>query len=573
MKRLRWQILVVVLALGAIGLLLYGQQPEQLPQIQQEVTLPSQGGVFVEALIGSPGRLNPMFDWSNNADRDINSLIYSSLIQFDDRFVPTGDLADSFGISPDGKTYNFLLKDALWHDGTPVTTDDVVFSANLLKEDSIPIPADLRNFWKKVTIESLDEKVVQFRLPEPFAPFFDYLTFGIIPKHIWENTPPEEMVNSPLNLNPTGSGPYRFKGFITNQGVIEGVELESFNDYFKKLPFIERIIFKYFPDAASALQAYEQTSSNDTLDPEEIISGISQIPDENLPQAFNQKGLNLYTGLLPKQGMVMFNLKSPAAVGLQDLPVRQALHLGLNRQWIADRILTGQAVLANGPIFPGSWAYYQNLPQISFDPEKAISILKDAGYIIPAEGGNVRSKDGTRLEFEMIYPDRALYREIAEAISDDWAGLGVKVNLKPVPDAEFTDKYLSTRNFQIALVELNGMRFPDPDPYPFWHQSQATRGQNYSGWDDRQASEYLEQARTQIDPETRKDLYDNFQIRFMSQLPSLPLFYPVYSYGINEKIQGVRLGALYELASRFDYILDWFIFTETNLNQKSTEQP
>lgn len=571
MKRLRWQIIIVFLALIAIGLLLYGQQPEILPEIEQVEVQPSQGGLYVEALIGSLGRLNPIFDWYNNADHDVNSLIYNSLIQFDDRMLPYGDLADSFGISPDGKTYNFLIRDAIWHDGKPVTSDDVVFTANLLKEDAIPIPDDLRNFWKKVSIEALDEKVVQFRLPESFAPFFDYLTFGILPKHIWEGVPPEEMVNSPLNLEPIGSGPYKFKEFLLEDGKIVGVGLEANTEYFKPSPFIDRFTFKYFPDVNAALTAYESSAKDENRAPEERIQGISQIETSALYQAFEQEGLNIYTGIMPRLGTVLFNLNNQEVPALNDLAVRQALYLGLNRQRIIDQILMGQGVLANGPIFPSSWAYYEKLPQISYNPEKAVSILKDAGYSIPADGGSVRVNDNIRLEFDLVFPDVFPYPEIAKSISEDWSLLGVKTNLLPVPENEFIPEYLTKRNFQVALVELSGMRFPDPDPYTFWHQTQITRGQNYSGWDDRQASEYLEQARTQIDPQTRQALYQNFQIRFMSQLPSLPLFYPVYSYGVSDQIQGVRMGPIFEYANRLDFVPEWFIFTSTNSAVNETE--
>jgi peptide/nickel transport system substrate-binding protein len=372
------------------------------------------------------------------------------------------------------------------------------------------------------------------------------------------------MVNSSLNLSPLGSGPYRFKAFEVEEGAIIGVELTPNQDFYKKVPFIERVIFRYFPDADTAISAYEQTHADETLPPEERISGISQITNTTLERAFLQTGLNIYTGLMPRLGMIFINLKNQDVPALQELPVRQALFLGTNRQRMIDQILQGQAIMANGPIFPASWAYYENLPQYAYEPETAIEMLKEAGYIIPAEGGSVREKDGERLEFSLVFPDSFPYNEIAIFLAEDWSKIGVKVDLIPVTEEELVEKYLVSRNFQLALVEINGMRFPDPDPYPFWHQTQAVRGQNNSGWDDRQGSEYLEQARTQIDAQTRQDLYQNFQIRFMSQLPSLPLFYPVYSYGVSDQVQGVRIGPIYQYSNRLDYINEWYIFTQAN---------
>ncbi len=129
--------------------------------------------------------------------------------------------------------------------------------------------------------------------------------------------------------------------------------------------------------------------------------------------------------------------------------------------------------------------------------------------------------------------------------------------------ADLITDYLEPRAYQAALVELNFSRSPDPDPYPFWHQAQAAAGQNYSQWDDRQASEYLEQARVAVDLSERSRRYRNFQVRFAAELPALPLFYPVASYGVSTQVKGVGMGPLYDLSDRFANITSWYIFSTT----------
>jgi peptide/nickel transport system substrate-binding protein len=198
---------------------------------------------------------------------------------------------------------------------------------------------------------------------------------------------------------------------------------------------------------------------------------------------------------------------------------------------------------------------------VNFDPEAALALLKTEGYTIPAEGGQVRAKDGVALSFKMVYPDDALYTEIAERIRDDWARLGVKADLEPLSYDELLNNYLEPRTYQAALVELNLGRSPDPDPYPFWHQAQITGGQNYSQWDDRQVSEYLEQARVLDDLNERARRYRNFQVRFSSELPALPLFFPVYSYGIDKQVNGVSIGPLFDPSDRFNNITSWYLIT------------
>ena len=115
---------------------------------------------------------------------------------------------------------------------------------------------------------------------------------------------------------------------------------------------------------------------------------------------------------------------------------------------------------------------------------------------------------------------------------------------------------------------MNTSRTPDPDPYLFWHQSEATGGQNYSQWDNRTASEFLETARTETDFTTRARLYRNFQVIFAKELPSLPLYYPVYSYGVDGQVQGVQVASvLYDISDRFALIHEWYLVTRRTLEQ------
>lgn len=188
-------------------------------------------------------------------------------------------------------------------------------------------------------------------------------------------------------------------------------------------------------------------------------------------------------------------------------------------------------------------------------------MLKQAGYTIPADGGAVRAKEGVALSFELVHPDIAPYPQIAEKIRSDWRALGVEVNLVSASYEELISDYLEKRSYDAALVEINFTRSPDPDPYPFWHQAQADTGQNYSQWNDRQASEYLEQARVTVDIAERTRRYRNFQVRFAAELPALPLFYPVYTFAISNQIQGVSVGPFFDVSDRFNTITSWYLYS------------
>lgn len=551
MKKLRWQLLIILLTGLVIGVLLLLEQPGTnllLPQ-------PASGGTYTEAMVGQMQRLNPLLAYGNQADRDINRLLYSSLFTTDSRGLPQGDLVDKWGISEDGKIYNMELKSgAKWHDGQPLTPEDVVFTIDLMRNGGDVVPQDIQDFWENVEVKALGEKNLQFILPEPFAPFLDYLNFGILPKHLLNGGSIEVIKESPINLQPIGSGPFKFKTLLTENGAIKGITLTANEDYYDNPPYIQQINIKYFPDEASALQAYNEGT----------VQGVSRLSGENLKVALSEPSLLTYSGRLPMTSMILLNLNNAEVPFFQEESIRKALLQGLDRQRIINTILKGQAIIADGPIFPGTWAYYDGVQSIPYSPEMAKSQIIQAGYVLPAEGGTIRKKEDAEFAFTMLYPDDEQHKLLAEAIQAYWESLGLRVDLEAVPYDQMINDRLANRDYQAALVDLNLTNSPDPDPYPFWDQSQIAGGQNYSQWDNRLVSEFLENARVSRDLDERFRFYRNFQVVFNKELPALPLFYPVFTFGVDQAVQGVSIGPLFDISDRFATITEWFFATNRN---------
>ncbi|MEO8354383.1 MAG: peptide ABC transporter substrate-binding protein [Chloroflexota bacterium] len=556
MKQLRWQILVVLVTLGIVAVLLFSQQTPSItgPILPQ----PEQGGVYTEGLVGSLVRLNPLLDWNNSADRDVDRLIFSGLVRFDEQGLPQADLAEAWGVAQDGTAYNFSIRpNAVWHDGTPVTSDDVIFTVDMMKGDASLYPQDVKDLWGKIEVTKLNEKTLKFTLPEPFVPFMDYLTFGVLPKHVLESVSPGQMEQAEFNLKPVGSGPYRFDHLLVDDGQISGVVLTLSTTYYGNAPFIEQVVFRYYPTSADALDAYQQGD----------VLSVSQVTSDVLNTVLEEPNLSLYTSRMPQMSFVLFNLNNSEVPFLQNAKVRRALMLGTNRPYLINTFLQGQAIIADGPILPNSWAYYDGTERFEYDPEAAVNLLKGEGYVIPSGGGEVRAKEAETLAFTMMHPDDAVHTQIASAIRDEWAAIGVRVDLQAVPYDKLVLDSLASRTYQAALIDLNLSRTPDPDPYPFWHQAEATGGQNYSQWDNRAASEYLEQARVTADYTLRTRLYRNFQVVFAKELPALPLYVPVYSYAVDSQVQGVQIGALYDPSDRLTTFSNWYLLTRRALEQ------
>jgi peptide/nickel transport system substrate-binding protein len=148
---------------------------------------------------------------------------------------------------------------------------------------------------------------------------------------------------------------------------------------------------------------------------------------------------------------------------------------------------------------------------------------------------------------------------LAETIADSWAHIGVQIELVSAEPEEILSAYLEPRAYEAVLTEIDLSPFSDPDPYPFWHDSQVETGQNYAGFMDRNIGIWLEKARTTSDLATRTDLYKSFQYRFNDQLPALLLFSPIYNYAIDADIQGVTVGPIFDQSDRFYNVIEWHI--------------
>jgi peptide/nickel transport system substrate-binding protein len=537
-RYIRWQVLLALIGIFLLTLLLgvtaYSVSTELAPDY---------GGVFREGVAGNPQYINPLLCHIHEVDQDLCRLLFRGLTRLNRNGQIVPDLAEAWSITPDGLTYTFRLREyQFWHDGAPVTLDDVIFTIEMMQSPDTPVIPDLAELWRSVDVERVDERSVRFVLNQPFAPFLDYTAVGLLPKHIWQDVPPADLTTSPLNALPVGNGPMKVTEVAANY-----IHLEPNAFHTAEMPYISAIEFHFYSDYPSIYAAYSKGE----------LDGISRILPGDLALARERQDLQLFSALESVYVSLIFNLNSPSVPFFQEKAVRQALYYALDREKLIANAIGGQGVVAHSPIPATNWAYTSDLHQYQYDPALANRLLNEAGWL-DSNGDGVREKDGRPLSFILLANDDPVRQAIIEQISAYWRAIGVQAVPQPVSFAGLVTDFLAPRRYDAALItwDISG----DPDPYPLWHSSQAEEGgQNYAGWKNEQADELMIEARGKIDSEKRKALYGEFQKLFIDEAPALLLYYPAYTYGVSERVKNVQIGALNNPADRFATFSDWYI--------------
>ncbi len=511
---------------------------------------PANGGTYVESVGGYPQSLNPLLSFYSDADSDVVALVYSGLTRIGMSGVVEPDLAKSWEVDPGGITYTFHLKtNVLWHDGYYFTANDVLFTIELLQDPDYPGPSDIAALWRSVEVFKKDDYTVQFVLKEPYAPFLDYTTIGLLPAHKLNNIRAADLPTLDFNRQAIGTGPFRMMEVQTEEGQISQVVLKRFPRYYGPEAYLENIILRFYPTARAAFEAYEEGS----------VEGISRITLDILPRAFAEKNLKLHSAATAEMVMLYFNELVTTTLPFNNTQVRQALFYALDRQTIVDQVLMGQAILPQTPLLPGTWAYNtEGVALYTYNPTQALALLKEAGWNRDPATGVLRNADGIPLAFSLMVANEDHDLAVAQEVIKQWGRIGISVTLEGVPPLAFSG-LLESRSYDAALAHL--VLPGDPDPYPFWHETQVLpgQGQNYAGFQNRRISELIEQARITVDYEQRLALYHEFQQLFMVEVPAIPLYVPIYTYALDVRVNGDQIGPLMRTGDRFRTIADWYV--------------
>lgn len=539
-RAIRWQAVI-----AALGIVLLAAILTTTAHQITTVETPDRGGVYREAVVGVPRNINPLFSFANDLDRDLTGLLFQGLVALNERGEPIPALAESWEISPDQSEYTFHLdRDARWHDGAPFTADDVIYTVGVLQSQEFaqagqPASTYLSQLWSSVSAEKVDDATVRFSLQQPLASFLSETTIGVLPEHLWKDVPVGDMPLSMLNQQPVGTGPWRLVSIDAR-----GARLEPNPYWTGPEPLLDAMEFQFYPDYASAFAAFQAGE----------VDGVSRILPQDLRAAQESDSMEVLSAPLANETLLFFNLTDPNVAFLAEKPVRQALWLALDVPSLLATAVNGQAIPADGPIMPGTWAYAAP-PRPATDVQRAGELLTEAGWV-DSDGDGVRDRGEQTLTFTLLGDDPLLLA----ALADQWKAIGVWAKPQEVSLVSLATDHLSQRDFQAAVThwQLAG----DPDPYPIWHSTQISNGQNYTGWSNRRADEIMEEGRSTTDEGRRIQLYTEFQRIFADELPALPLYFDVYNYGVSDAVRDVSVGRLNEPWERFRTADQWYMLPD-----------
>lgn len=517
------------------------------------VEVPRKGGSITEGIIGRPRFINPVIAKSD-ADRDLTALVYSGLL----RPAPGGgfipDLAASYVISDDGLTYTFTLRDKLyWHDGEPITSSDVAFTIEKVRDPSLAIKSPRRAAWEGVEVTTPDPQTVVFRIKQPYAPLLENATLGIIPKHIWKNVPNEEFDVAFYNIEPIGSGPYRVTHIERDEekGIPRWYDLTAFRHFALGEPYVEKIRVRFFGNNKELAQAF----ANGTID---------QMPavEPSLARVIEDNGAALLEAPLPRVFAAYFNQnQQPIFI---DPSVRRALALATDKERIVADVLLGYGDVAEGP-FP----FDAPLPRATKPPAETLadarSLLEQSGWTINASGiyekADKKRKTVQLLEFSIAVPDIPELRMAAERIKEQWELLGAHVRLEIFEPSTFAAEVLAPRKYDILFYGKTYTRIPDP--YPYWHSSQRnTPGLNVAMYVNKNADKLIEDARRSSDPLEREALLANIASTITEDIPAIFVYRPNFLYARSPSVRGMKIGYPTTESERFMNIHEWHIKSE-----------
>lgn len=504
-----------------------------LPQRPPAVSLdPAYGGTIIEGSIGEATNLIPMLT-TDSASHDVADMVYNGLVKYDKDVNIVGDLAESWEISPDGLEITFKLRrDVRWHDGHPFTAHDVLFGYRTIINPNTPT-AYAEDFKQVKKAEAPDDYTLRVVYEKPYAPaLMSWSSMVVLPKHLLEG---KDITKSDLGRRPVGTGPYRFREWISRDRIV----LQANPDYFKDRPYIDRYVARVIPDPATMfleLKAGGVDMMN--LTP---IQYDRQTETRFFSENFRKHPYpaNAYTYL----GYNLLDSK------FQDQRVRQAISYAIDKDEIIKVVLLGLGLPATGPYKPGLWFYNPDVRRYPYDPARARALLEEAGWE-DKDGNGILDKEGKPFEFTVVTNEgNAVRHRAAVVIQERLKKVGMRMKIRVIEWSAFINEFIDKKNFEATI--LGWTTGFEPDQYDIWHSSKTGQKElNFVSFKNQEVDELLEKGRRTFDREERKKIYFRFQEILAEEQPYTFLYVPQALPIVHARVHGIEpspLGITYNI--------------------------
>jgi len=528
------------------------------------VNVPRHGGSLVEGILGTPRFVNPLLSVSD-ADRDLSELVYSGLL----KSLPDGtlapDLAKSYTVSDDGLVYSFVIRDdAKFHDGTPVTADDVKFTIDKAEDPNLKSPR--RVSFEGVTVEKTGTRSLAFHLKQPYAPFINNLTIGILPSHVWNSLTVDQIPFSSLNTNAIGSGPYLISSVVKSaDGIPTEFVLKANPNYAGGEPYISTLYIKSFSSEKALVDALKQGT----------VESASNLSPASAAALKSDSSVTLLTAPLTRIFAVFFNQNQNEVLAKKE--VRKALDLSVDKDSLIDSVLQGFGTAIDGPLPPTieqkisadivreAMTSTSSANIASSTTDAASKILTKAGWkknpdtgIYELRTGKGKTAATTTLSLSISTANIPELVLAAKKLEESWKSFGVQVDVRVFEPSDLNQSVIRPRKYDALLFGL--VTGKNGDLYPFWHSSQRNDpGLNIALYTNRKADQYLEKMRGATTSAALAASYAGFQAEIDNDTPAVFLWSPDFLYAIPNKLHGVDLGEITTSSDRFLGVEKWYV--------------
>ena len=532
---------IILIVIGIIGgiITLY---------LRMTYPAPAYGGTITEGVVGKPFAIHPFIPDSSPADGILEQLIFSSLLKPDSKGGLIADLVEEYEVLEGGKVYVISLKpDLKWHDGYPVTAEDILFTIQLIKNPEANHP--LYNLFRDIDAKVLTPRSVTLTLPRAFSFFPQYLTFKIIPKHIWGTVPIQNFPFSEYSLKPIGSGPYVFKKIVSTK---DGNPLEyllgASPSYYLPGPYLQSFSIRFFSSIDEAMNALRKKEIDSVADV------AANTTSHDAPGNFET-----ITPVIPQSFGVFFNLE---VAPLNDKVMRQAIRAALPVESFFATNPLDTTTRIDSPIWFIAPSPYP------FNTEQSETLLASLGWKDTDNDGikdkKLQKKDkiATPLELSLTVLDTPDMQTLGSRIQEEFKKVGIRIILKNVDINEFHSR-LRSNSFQLLVVGELPTSGYYPDLYPFFHSTQKPpQGMNFSSYTDKQIDKTLVSLRGSMDPETRDLRYQEIAEAIRDDVPAIFLYRPVWTWLIQKSIKVPAVQFLNSGDERLSRVNEWYIFTK-----------